>query len=147
MTSLVDHEFGDPLVQLAVGAAENHLQHVSIHLLHHHVDLERHTEPSLSLSLYSFTDSLSLSHTHRNYAISLPHTYPLRSLKHLLKVDDPGVTEILEDGDLCSQLTLMFVGESQFVNDLHCHWFGCVSVLTCTGGREEREERQVKKMR
>ena len=36
---LVDHEFRKPLVQLAVGAAQNHLQHVSVHLLHHHIDL------------------------------------------------------------------------------------------------------------
>ena len=40
-TCLVDHKLGDPLVQTAAGAAQNHLQHVSIHLFHHHVDLQK----------------------------------------------------------------------------------------------------------
>ena len=38
-TYLVDHELCHPLVELAVGAVEDHLQHVSVHLLHDNVDL------------------------------------------------------------------------------------------------------------
>ena len=37
---LVNQKFGDPLWQSASRTAENHLQHVSIHLLHHNVNLE-----------------------------------------------------------------------------------------------------------
>ena len=38
-TYLVDHEFSYPLIELTVRTAENHLQHVPIHLLHDNVDL------------------------------------------------------------------------------------------------------------
>ena len=40
LTHLVDHELCNPLVQLAVGATEDHLQHVTVHLLHHHIYLQ-----------------------------------------------------------------------------------------------------------
>lgn len=36
---LVDHELCDPLSEPAAGAVENHLQHITIHLLHNNVDL------------------------------------------------------------------------------------------------------------
>ncbi len=38
-TDLVGHVLGDPLRQSTVRGVEDHLQHVTIHLLHHHVDL------------------------------------------------------------------------------------------------------------
>ena len=38
---LVDHELGGPLSQSTVGAVQNHLQHISVHLLHHHINLGR----------------------------------------------------------------------------------------------------------
>lgn len=40
-TYLVDHELCHPLVELAVGTVEDHLQHVSVHLLHD--DIHLHT--------------------------------------------------------------------------------------------------------
>ena len=54
----------------------------------------------------------------------------------MLQMDDAGMTEVLEDRHLCSQLALVFVGKPQLVDDLHCHWFSCVSVLPCTGAEE-----------
>ncbi len=39
---LVDHELCDPLSEPAAGAVENHLQHVTIHLLHNDIDLHVH---------------------------------------------------------------------------------------------------------
>ena len=76
----------------------------------------------------------------KSYRSSLSHsstnTYPLWSIKHVLQMDDPGMTEVLEDRHLRSQLALVLVRKPQLVDDLHCHWFSSVSVLACMGAEE-----------
>ena len=40
-TDLVDHELGNPLTESAAGTVQDHLEHVSVHLLHHHINLQQ----------------------------------------------------------------------------------------------------------
>ena len=61
----------------------------------------------------------------------LYHTHLLWCLKHLLQAYDARVTECLEDGDLCTQLRLVLVGEPELVNHLHRHSLAVLAALTC----------------
>lgn len=65
--------------------------------------------------------------------VSVPN--PLGSLEHLLEVDNPWVVDVLQDGHLVLQLSLLLRREAQLVNHLDGHRTRARSVHPWTGER------------